>query len=82
MSKKTIPIAAKQEILRRALAAYYGRTKDGVGVGTVTSQRVTTHKGKMYVVLNIEGGTPVVYRVRPSNGVLRKMKRPPKQVAA
>lgn len=77
-------IANDSELERRAIAAYY-RTpvggSDGVFIDTPGGGAdVTEHDGKLYVVLQNSRGTLAVYRVR-NDGVLRRMKRWPREVA-
>ncbi len=65
-----------EELSRRALAGYYRAGGTGTAEG-----RVTEHGGKRYVVVAApQGATLAVYRVRPVDGVLRRMKRPPAEV--
>lgn len=40
------------------------------------------HAGLGYVVLHGGGGVLAVYRVRPDNGALRRLKSPPKSLAS
>jgi len=78
---------ARGDLVRRAMAAYYrsGR-REGLTDEQITipanSSHVAEHDGKEYVVLENVNGTLAVYRVRPVDGVLREIKRWPREVAA
>ena len=71
-------------LTRRALAAWY-RT----GGSEPASARVVERNGLIYVVVDPLGGVAdrpaevlAVYRVRPVDGVLRRMRRPPAEIMA
>ncbi len=76
--------ASDPELERRALAAWY-RTAASDGVVAIDAPAggagVAEHDGRLYVVLQNVRGTLAVYRVQ-NDGVLRRMKRWPPEVAA
>lgn len=67
-------------LCRRAMAAYF-RTPDSVSPAQPSGGgAVTEHDGRLYVVLQNVGGVLAVYRVQ-NDGILRRMKRWPREVA-
>jgi hypothetical protein len=65
-----------EELIRRAVAAFWRTSGPGA-----TGGRAIEHDGKRYVVVTDERGTALAtFRVRPVDGVLRRMKRPPAEV--
>lgn len=76
----TEPDASHQAALtRRAKAAWFDAGGD---VAPDETSAYVTHEGLGYVVLRHSGGILAVYRVRSDNGMLRRMKRPPKGLVA
>lgn len=68
----------KADLLRRAKAAWASTGEEGAP--TLASGFVMVG-GLGYVVLHGRGAVLAVYRVRPDNGALRRLKRWPAQVA-
>ncbi len=75
--------ASDPELERRALAAWYRTAaSDGVAIDAPSGGAgVAEHDGRLYVVLQNVRGTLALYRVQ-NDGVLRRMKRWPPEVAA
>ncbi len=76
------PLALDEaDLQRRAFAAYFraasGEDIDQPGAG---NSGVEEHEGKFYVVLRSVRGILAVYRVRAHDGVLKRLKRWPKEV--
>lgn len=67
----------RAELGRRALAAWFG----GAGAGPDSVAHYITRKGLGYVRIQSAGATLAVYRVRSDNLMLRRMKRPPGDLA-
>jgi hypothetical protein len=67
---------ASDPLINRALAAYF-RTGGGA---QPKASAVEKHDGKKYVVLRGPKETLAVYRVRAFDGVLRRMRRWPKEL--
>jgi hypothetical protein len=68
----------QDDIVRRAYAAYF--RSGGANHPNASNSGVFEYEGKDYVVLENVNGVLAVYRIRPSDGRLRLMKRPPKAV--
>ena len=66
------------ELVRRALAAWYR----GGGTDAPAGGYVTELDGREYVVLTGPDAPLAVFRVRAFDGVLRRMRRWPKEVEA
>ena len=67
------------ELTRRAKAAWFDA---GGTVSPTEANDVVMRDGLGYVVLkDSEGSTLAVYRIRPDNLTLRRMKRPPKTIS-
>jgi uncharacterized iron-regulated membrane protein len=69
--------ASDQELIRRALAAYFRTAAQGAAVPdqpAAASSGVVEHEGKTYVVLANSYRTLAVYRVRTS-GQLKRLRR-------
>ena len=75
-----VPTVDQQaDLLRRAKAAWAATGEAGTPIGASGYQ---DHAGLAYVVLMGRGGiTLAVYRVRPDNLMLRRMKRWPVEMA-
>lgn len=70
-------VAEDDELLRRALAAYYRATSTDAQPDTDTS-RVVEHAGRLYVRLaDRDGNLVAVFRVRAYNGILKRLRRWP-----
>lgn len=65
----------RDSLTRRALAAWYR-----AGGSEPASARVVERNGLTYVVVDRPAEVLAVYRVRPVDGVLRRMRRPPAEV--
>lgn len=65
-------------IVERAFTAYF-RSGGTDQAGRDSSECVRLN-GKDYVVLRNAHGALAVYRVRPHNGALRRLKRPPAEL--
>jgi hypothetical protein len=66
------------ELTRRAKAAWFDT---GGSVSPTEASGVVIRDGLGYVVLrDAEGAVLAVYRIRPDNLTLRRMKRPPKRI--
>lgn len=68
----------KSDLLRRAKAAWAATGEEGAPTQASGFLMVD---GLGYVLLHGRGGALAVYRVRPDNGALRRLKRWPAQVA-
>lgn len=70
----------EQDLIRRAIAAYYRAADIGLGQVMHPSAQVVEIDGLTYVHLTNVNGTLAVYRVRTVNGVavLKGLKRFPK----
>ncbi len=69
---------AQADLTRRAKAAWFDAGEDGT---PGEASGFVLYKGLGYVVLRDPGGVLGVYRVRSDNGMLRRMRRPPKGLA-
>jgi len=67
------------DLLRRATVAWF---QSGETVAPASGSGFKLHKGLGYVVLNSPTAVLAVYRVRPDNYALRRMKRWPKGLAS
>lgn len=67
------------ELTRRAFAAYF-RAAGDIADQPSNDSGITEHGGRTYVVLRNVNGILAVYRVRPSDGVLRRLKRWPAEL--
>lgn len=74
----------EEAVVQRAIAAYFrSASHEGLIYQQPASHSgIEEHDGKQYVVLRNINGILAVYRVRPSDGVLRRMKRWPKELEA
>ena len=70
-------LSATSQLATRAVAAYYRTGKHAPGVGGAD---VWELDDRQYVVLHDADSVLAVYRVRPSDGVLRRMRRWPKAI--
>jgi hypothetical protein len=70
---------ALDPLVQRAIAAYY-RAEDIPDQPSATTSDVVTYQDRTYVVLRNRHRTLAVYRVRPVDGVLRRMKRWPTEL--
>jgi hypothetical protein len=75
-SPKRVPVADDDELLRRALAAYF---RAGANVQPGRTSGVRKLAGKSYVVLKAGNRTLAVYRYR-TTGLLRALKRWPSEL--
>ena len=72
-----------QEYYARAMMAYIRVEKAAHGLYQQPSQQlsgVELHDGLQYVVLRNVNGLLAVYRIRPDNGVIRRLKRWPAEL--
>ena len=67
----------KADLLRRAKAAWAATGEDGT---PTQASGVVVQDGLGYVVLHGRGAVLAVYRVRPDNGALRRLKRWPQSL--
>jgi hypothetical protein len=67
-----------EDLIRRAFSAWF--RSGGTQQPAVTLSTVEELDEKVYVVLRNSNEILAVYRVRPSDGVLRRMKRWPHQI--
>lgn len=67
--------AQAADLLRRAMVAWL--SSDGVEVPDASRSKVRLHQGLGYVVLHGASSVLAVYRIRPDNLALRRMKRWP-----
>jgi hypothetical protein len=74
--------SAERQLATRAAAAYYriAGHDHGSPPPAIASVRVCDLDGKRYVVVQNVNAALEVYRVRPSDGVLRRMRRWPKAI--
>lgn len=71
----------RDRLVPRALAAYFNSIAPGDPLPAIERTSIVEHHGLRYVLLVDRNGTEVaVYRVHNS-GVLRRMVRPPREVA-
>ena len=73
------PKDTDQALVDRAMAAYF-RTESGTAQQPANNSDVYTLEQKRYVVLRNINGPLAVYRIR-NDGILRRMRRWPKQIA-
>lgn len=68
----------EDDLIRRAHAAYFRAARGGESPAMPSrGGEVVNECGRLYVVLSNSYQTLAVYRVRPSDGVLRRMRRWP-----
>ena len=67
----------ESDLVRRAMSAWF---RSGSATQPPNSSYVREHEGKTYVVLDNVDGPLAVYRVR--NGILKRLKSWPSEVAA
>ena len=73
-----MPSTTDERLTQRAMAAYF---RSGGFDQPAHGGNVLEHDGKLYVVLSNIKRTLAVYRARPSDGVLHRLKRWPAEVA-
>jgi hypothetical protein len=72
---------AKGDPVARAFAAWFRSADDGIhDQPSIKHSGVVEHEGRQYVLLENGYRTLAVYRIRP-DGVLKGLKRPPKELA-
>jgi hypothetical protein len=74
----TTTTVQKDEVTRRAAAAFI--ITDGIPERGHLTSLLMDVDDREYVVVRVDGTLVAVYRIRPSDGVLRRMKRWPRQL--
>ena len=81
-ARRRVPAPPRGQLVDRAIAAYWKTTPSAATACRPDqySSRTERHQGRQYVVLSDGCQVAAVYRVR-YDGVLRRMKRPPKVIS-
>jgi hypothetical protein len=72
-----VKVSANSEYGPRAMAAWF---RSGGITPPESNPKEFEIEGKRYIALNNINGVLAVYRIRPSDGVLRRMKRWPSEI--